>query len=317
MIAVAVGNLTAYGILHMRGVGGLAGWQWLFIIEGLYTIMMGIALLLLFPRDPTHPVSFSGIRYFNHRESAILAARVLRDDPSKIKKRQRITGAEFRSALGNWRAWPHLMLTLVAIAPASTINTYSPTVVGSFGYGRLRSNALVSVGSWIQVVLNAVWGITADKTKNRGLVTLAGLLLWWGFSMGNMILAYSTNYHAKYALLTMALATENIWHPINGSWLALNCRSPGERSVTMAMFIMAANMAGIIGAQLFQASDKPHYRKGWEAIFSLISVGVACCVVANVQYRLLNRRAPARVVESDQEDAATAAHAKEQLRYQL
>lgn len=39
--------------------------------------------------------------------------------------------------------------------------SYALTLVKSFGYERLRSNALVSVGQWIQLVLNVTWGITA------------------------------------------------------------------------------------------------------------------------------------------------------------
>lgn len=34
-VATAAGGLIAYGVLHMRGVAGLAGWQWLFIVSAL------------------------------------------------------------------------------------------------------------------------------------------------------------------------------------------------------------------------------------------------------------------------------------------
>lgn len=39
--------------------------------------------------------------------------------------------------------------------------SYAPTLVNSFGYERLRSNAMVSIGQWIQLVLNITWGIAA------------------------------------------------------------------------------------------------------------------------------------------------------------
>lgn len=58
----------------------------------------------------------------------------------------------------------------------------------------------------------------------------------------------------------------------------------------MAMFIMAANASGIIGGQLFQAEDKPLYKNGWNSIVALILVGVVLCIIANVQYRILNRK---------------------------
>lgn len=39
--AGAFGGLLARGILEMRGVGGLAGWRWLFILEGMLTFLIG------------------------------------------------------------------------------------------------------------------------------------------------------------------------------------------------------------------------------------------------------------------------------------
>jgi hypothetical protein len=72
--------------------------------------------------------------------------------------------------------------------------------------------------------------------------------------------------------------------------MALNARSAGERSITLAIFIMSANTSGIIGSQLFQAKDGPLYPVGWTAIVALVSVGLVAAAVANVQYRVLNRK---------------------------
>jgi hypothetical protein len=40
--AGAFGGLLARGIMEMRGVAGLAGWNWIFIIEGIITIIVGM-----------------------------------------------------------------------------------------------------------------------------------------------------------------------------------------------------------------------------------------------------------------------------------
>jgi MFS family permease len=42
-MAGAFGGILAWGIAHMRGVGGLHGWQWIFILEGLVTIILAIS----------------------------------------------------------------------------------------------------------------------------------------------------------------------------------------------------------------------------------------------------------------------------------
>lgn len=39
--AGAFGGLLARGIMEMRGVAGLSGWQWIFILEGILTFLVG------------------------------------------------------------------------------------------------------------------------------------------------------------------------------------------------------------------------------------------------------------------------------------
>lgn len=70
--------------------------------------------------------------------------------------------------------------------------------------------------------------------------------------------------------------------------MALNARSAGERSITMAIFIMSANSSGIIGSQLFQSSDGPLYPIGWTVIIALVSFGLLLAIFANIQYWLSN-----------------------------
>ena len=99
---------------------------------------------------------------------------------------------------------------------------------------------------------------------------------------------------ARFLALTMAVGFSGTWHPVNGSWMALNAPTLGERSITMAILIMSANSAGIVGAQLFQEADGPLYHRGWANIVSIVLVGVGAIIAANVQYRVLNRRSAAK-----------------------
>lgn len=57
----------------------------------------------------------------------------------------------------------------------------------------------------------------------------------------------------------------------------------------MAMLIMCANIAGIVGSQLFQAQDAPLYRTGFTVIVAFLSAAVVLATLANVQYWLLNK----------------------------
>lgn len=41
------------GILRMRGVGGKEGWRYLFLLEGVATLLVGLASFYLMPAGPT------------------------------------------------------------------------------------------------------------------------------------------------------------------------------------------------------------------------------------------------------------------------
>jgi hypothetical protein len=73
-------------------------WQ-LFIIEGIFTICVGVALIVLFPRNPANPVSLCRFSIFDERERHILVQRVLMDDPSKRQPRPNIPWTDVKKAV--------------------------------------------------------------------------------------------------------------------------------------------------------------------------------------------------------------------------
>ncbi|KAB2579281.1 putative alternative sulfate transporter protein [Lasiodiplodia theobromae] len=288
-VAQAASGLIAYGVLHMRGVAGLTGWQWLFIIEGLYTVLAGAIYMAFYPKSRDDPVPFTRITYFNERERHIIAQRVILDDPSKVTgARKTISMKELRWALSDWTLYPHCLLTICALAPSSTYSGYGPKQIISFGYEKLQSNALYSIGLWIQLFTSLGFSFWADKLKKRGIPVGTALALWWGFNLGALVVRYSDNHGKRLAMMIMALAFSNIWHPLNSSWLAINARSPADRSIKMACIVMAANCAGIVGSQIFQPYDSPTYTVGRTVNVILISVALFFCLVQNGAYRVLN-----------------------------
>ncbi|KAM0522802.1 hypothetical protein D7B24_002753 [Verticillium nonalfalfae] len=290
LFALAMTGIIAYGVLHMRGIAGLAGWQWLFILEGIFTVLIGIGFLTTFPNKINDPVSILGYRYFTEREAQIIYERVLRDDPTKAQPKRHVTWAEIKSTLTNWRLLPHLGFTIAGLAPPQAFGSYAPSLVVSFGFGRLESNALVSIGSWGLMFVNLLFGWSADRLGVRGPFVSLGFLLGFAFNVGNRILVESTNSNLKFGILVCSIAFSWPWHAINGSWLALNAKTAGERSITMALHIMAANCSGIIGKQLFRSEDAPLYKTGFSVITGLSAAALVLSIVANVQYYFLNDR---------------------------
>ncbi|KAH8649888.1 alternative sulfate transporter [Xylariales sp. PMI_506] len=306
LVASAIAGLLAFGILQMRGISGLAGWQWLFLIEGLITIVAGITYLVVFPGTPSKPVTLIGIKHFNEREATILRRRVEIDDASKRQHTTKITLKDIKDTLSNWTIYPHILIPLVAYSLAAVYGTYGPTLVASFGYNKIKANAMMSIGTWISVIFTVTGGFVADKTGKRGyavLTMLFGLFLFQSHKLIYRCLPDHAPGSTKFGILTMGIATLVWWHPVNGSWLSINATSSPDRSVRLALFVMAANASGIIGGQLLRSDDAPYYHRGFTIITVFISITVVLAGIAVLQYVYLNKKVAKLTAEVEHQRA--------------
>jgi len=87
----------------MRGVGGKAGWFWLFVLMCSFTVLCGGILGCFLPDSFQKPRStfLPKVEIFTPREIHILNARVKMDDPMKGKKKRSIGLAGFKKAVSS------------------------------------------------------------------------------------------------------------------------------------------------------------------------------------------------------------------------
>ncbi|EPE02158.1 alternative sulfate transporter [Ophiostoma piceae UAMH 11346] len=293
-IGQASSKLLAYGILHMDGVGGKPGWFWLFTIMGVFTCCGGVVFGFLLPdsfRDPR--ASFPPrLQLFSERELHILQTRVLLDDPMKGKRKKKIGKAAFRKAFTNWRLWVHTIISLCNNGPQRAFDTYSPTIVSGFGFPKLTSNAMASVGLWLQVPVSFAFSYVSDYFNLRPETVIAGLSC---HLIGNIFNRGFTEYGdnrkgVKYFGIVWTQTFATFSHPLNIAWMSLTCDDSEERALAMAMVIMAANTAGIYGAQIFRQDDKPKYRRGFSINLGVLAFGLAMAILRKVDQLRQRRR---------------------------
>ncbi|KAF3763952.1 MFS general substrate transporter [Cryphonectria parasitica EP155] len=294
LLAVALTSLIGAGILTMGDRYGVAGWRWLFIVEGCITIGVGIIFFLFLPPrvgDGRPFISFGRWSYFDQRESYILVRRVLLDDPAKTTNHLHISAHDITTTLRKPRILMHMLITLTATIPVNAINTYGPSVIKSLGYTTVHANALASVGPFIAVVMVIVLGWLCDKTGRKGpFVLFAAVWSTIAFSCLREGTAEDWSTGMKYAAVVFSMATNSVVHIQNVGWLSANCQSPQERSVAMAMIIMAANAAGIAGSQVFRTEDAPLYLHAFTACLALTGLSIVEIVLQSLWYFFSNKK---------------------------
>ncbi|KAM0444345.1 hypothetical protein ACHAPV_010210 [Trichoderma viride] len=101
-----IGGFIQTGIHQsLNGRGGLAGWRWLFIIDGLLTIPVALYGLTFFPDTPRNTTAF----YLTDDEKRLAVARV-----PVIEESSPITMRFLKKVLSSWQFWGFVMLWVIA-----------------------------------------------------------------------------------------------------------------------------------------------------------------------------------------------------------
>jgi MFS family permease len=85
--AIILGSPAGGGLMALDGLGGLHGWQWMFLVEGLVTVLVGLAVWRLLPSGP------HDARWLTPAERTAMAehaASVAADSPTRLRGNLRL-----------------------------------------------------------------------------------------------------------------------------------------------------------------------------------------------------------------------------------
>ena len=140
-----VAPILAFGILRMRGLHGLAGWRWLFLIEGCITLAIGVWTWSAMAPSPTQTKAwFRPKGWFTEREEVIMVNRILRDDPSKgdMHNRQAVDLKGLWLSMKDYNLWPIYIIGLVFQLPTGPPDQYLTLTLRNLGFDTFAANLL-------------------------------------------------------------------------------------------------------------------------------------------------------------------------------
>ena len=151
--AILGGPLSSL-ILGMDGMGGLHGWQWLFLLEGLPAALLAFAVLKLMPDGP--------------QSADWLSA----DEKHKIALRLANSGSAERShyieAFYDWRYWTLGFVAFVGIGPAFIGTTlFLPQIVQAMGFSARATGYVVAVPYLVTAAGMILISTSSDRKGER------------------------------------------------------------------------------------------------------------------------------------------------------
>lgn len=271
IISGAFGGLMAYGIIQgMEGAKGIAGWRWLFIIEGSITVVAAIIAIFILPDYP------STTRWLSEEEIYIAEQRLILDGHEHSSKKSEFAMRDIMMTLKDWRIYFFIFLFLLDVS-AGTISYFIPTIVSNLGYSSAQAQLMTAPPYVFAAILALMNGFHADRTQERGYHVAGPMLL---AMVGFIISAASTNSAALY--FALFLCAGGIWSTISIilAWTGNTFNTPKEkRAVALALVNMLGNLSSVYGAQLYPAANGPRYIPGNIANASFCFAGAVLAVL--------------------------------------
>ncbi|KAF9350968.1 hypothetical protein BGX34_000895 [Mortierella sp. NVP85] len=293
-IANSVAGVLAYGILHMRGVAGHAGWRWLFLFEGLATVLIGILSFFILPEGPT--ATKGGFRfkgYLTDRQEQIAITRLIRDDPTKADTGKGVVSKKHLfKALTSPRVWPNILIGFFGLLPFSPLTILSPLIIKNLNLGvpPLVSNLLVIPGYVISLSIMTFVSWSSDKHKERAFHGAVASTYYALCILALAVLPEDASKLSLYFALIFAMGGQTCWHPVNAAWIAGNTAPVGKRSIALALYIISVNACDMVSVNLFRDEDAPRFITGFWILFGALLLTIVLFIFQRYHLMWVNKK---------------------------
>ncbi|KAF9056500.1 major facilitator superfamily domain-containing protein [Panaeolus papilionaceus] len=279
-VAGAFSGLLAAAIANMDGIGGKAGWEWIFILEGLFTVVIAIIsywVIQDFPDEAT----------FLSEPERVFIIRRLQADMKLSAAGEKFSSKYVWQSLTDRKTWIAMGIYMGFDGPLYAFSLFLPSIINQVRFRANKANLLsVPVYAWGCLLTCAV-GFLGDRVGSRGRINLA--LFSTGMA-AYIILILSRSPALSYFAVYLAVSAIYPIIPNSVAWVASNVEGAYKRSVTLGMAIGFGNINGAITANIYRAKDRPWYRLGHIIVLVYIAIGFICSVIYAIMLQRENRQ---------------------------
>ncbi|KAI6100929.1 major facilitator superfamily domain-containing protein [Pisolithus croceorrhizus] len=277
--AGAFSGILAYGINFMNGDGGYQGWSWIFILEGIATVVVGCVALLIMvdypstakfltPNEQQYIIQRRGQHLFPLQFSEV-------DEEGDL-------AAQVRAAITDWQVWAMCIVQLSITVPLYGITYFLP-----FGYSTSASQLLSAPPYVFGVIVLLVVAYFSDKTQLRSPFIFATQTI---AILGFIINITNAPYGVKYFGTYLCVAGPYTGGAGSIIWLANNLEGKCKRAIGMAIVICMGNLGGAVASNIFRSQDAPRYILGLGIEIMFLVMGMIAVPIIALTYRRLNAR---------------------------
>jgi D-galactonate transporter len=252
-LAGVLGGPISAVLLNMRGVEGLQGWQWMFLLEGIPSVLLGVFTFFYLTDEPRKAAWLTG------EEREWLHQKLKAESEAKQKRH----GFTLSKALLHPRVWHLCLLYFSIIISFYGVAFWLPQIVKNFSG---LSNSMVALLSALPYLCASIGMVLtanhSDRNNERrwhvAIPALAGCL-------GLVLSALFQQDHSWLALLALCMAATGIWSTLGPFWsLPAVFLSGTAAAGGIALINSIGNVGGFVGPYLigFMKERTNHFESG-------------------------------------------------------
>ncbi|KZT40659.1 MFS general substrate transporter [Sistotremastrum suecicum HHB10207 ss-3] len=307
-LAGAFGGILAFAIGKMDGIGGRQGWAWIFILEGILTIVVSLAAYWIVPTW-AHKAKF-----LTEPERARLLARLAAD--SDAGSYETFEWRYVREAFGDHLVWAYAFLFHGFAFVLYSLSLFLPTIIANLGFVTWKAQLMTVPPNTVAAL--SIWAAAyaASRFKRRAVfIILAAAVAIIGY----IILLAANHAGVRYFGVHLAAAGVYTGNALLLSWPGENVAGQTKRAVAVAMQITIGDIGAIAatGVLIYRPSFAvDNYRKPHIIAIGYVVFGALCASYLWFWMARENRRRDAieaEVAGGEKGDARDRTESRENL----
>lgn len=290
----AFSGILAAGIAQMNGLGGLEGWRWIFILEGIASVLLGVGCFFLLPDTP----SLSGkwlkpeeIRFLNLTYQATRGGTI--DAPKEgTQHKKNFKWKVLAQVLTDKHIYLQALVFLSNTVPNYGLKFTMPQIIRNMGFTSTNAQLLTAPPYFLGAISAVVFSYFSDRTNKRmPFLISAQSLLIIGYSV-LFVKAGDIKNNIATCYVMVALVCIGVYPIIPGcnAWTVNNLAGPEKRSIGIGWLVTLGNCGGLIASFIYLDSEKPTYPTGFGTSLAFGASGLVACLLLASSYISHNKK---------------------------
>lgn len=289
--AGAFSGLLAFAIAKMDGIAGYRGWRWIFLLEGILTVVIGVLTVFCLPDSPALSRAWLKADEIRCLETRKRAAQSGSPSPQNTEDKRSFPWKVLRDVLLDWQVYLTVVVYWSNALPNYAVKFNMPAVIKSMGYTSAVAQLLTIPPYAVGAISAFLSSWIADRFKWRmPFIVLGQVVLIVSFAI-LYVYGYAPDKHMAVCYFALILACIGFYPILPGTnaWILSNLAGPTKRAMGIAWLVSLGNLGGIPGSFIFKASEAPRYPTAYITSFSVAAAGISAALALEFGYWTINK----------------------------